>query len=150
MKELIATTVSNHNVYFIQNDQHMLAHSDVKIEHIREAVSQCSWQPPFGFVTIDLGRPVGLTHLITTGPDDDIRFEARPGRETLSRMVYGRRPESTSLITIGICVDDDGLNTVFTAFYGELSPKEPSDPSLKEEEREESETFWATHALIPV
>jgi hypothetical protein len=54
----------------------------------------------------------------------------------------------TSLITIGICLDDDGVHTLFTAFYGKLAPREPWDPSLPDQDRAESEEFWKTHAIV--
>ena len=70
----------------------------------------------------------------------------RPNRDGLTPMI-GIEAQSTSLITIGLCVDDDGLWTMFTAFYGVKAPKEPWDKTLSESEREESEEFWSTHAL---
>ena len=146
-KKMINKTVNSFKVYAICDDQHMLAHP-IAEEHLREAVSQVDLVPPFGFYTIDLGRMVGATNCVGTTEADDIRYECRPGRDLPSRMVYGRSSEPTSLVTVGICTDDDGLETVFTAFYGELAPKELSDPRLSDGERPKAEAFWATHALV--
>lgn len=146
-KKLISRSVNAFKIFAIEDDQHMLAHP-VEEEHLVEAISRVELKPPFGFYTVDLGRVVGTTACVKTDDSDDIRMECRPGRDLPSRLVYGREPEETTLLTVGICTDDDGLETVFTAFYGEQAPKELSDPRLSDEERPEAEAFWATHALI--
>jgi hypothetical protein len=126
----------------------MLAHALVTEDVLAEAIEKIDLRPPFGFYTVDLGREIGFTDLVETEEGDDIREECRPGRDLPSRIVYGREKEATTLLTVGICTDDDGLETVFTAFYGELAPKELSDPRLTDAERPEAEAFWATHALV--
>lgn len=146
-KKIIARSVNAFEVFAIEDDQHMLAHP-VAEEHLKEAISRVELKPPFGFYTVDLGRVVGTTACVKTDDSDDIRMECRLGRDLPSRMVYGREAEDTQLLTVGICTDDDGLETVFTAFYGEMAPKELSDPRLSDAERPEAEAFWATHALI--
>ena len=146
-KKLINKTINSKEVFSIVNDQHMLAHP-VSEEHLKEAISRVEVKPPFGFYTVDLDRVVGTTACVKTDDSDDIRMECRPGRDLPSRMVYGRGPEETTLLTVGICTDDDGLETIFTAFYGELAPKELSDPRLSDADRPEAEAFWATHALV--
>ena len=146
-KKMINVTTNGFEVFGIIDDQHMITHS-ISEEHLAEAIERVELAPPFGFYTIDLGRVVGTSDLVKTTPEDDIRMECRPGRDLPSRMVYGRDPEPTSLVTVGICTDDDGLETMFTAFYGELSPKELSDPRLSDAERPEAEAFWSTHALV--
>ena len=147
-KEFLATTKNGINIYAITASEHMLAHKNVNEREIAEAISLINYNAPFQMETVDLGRIIGVDACVTTTENDDIRYECRPGRKTKSRLVYGREAEPTSLITVGICKDDDGLNTVFTAFYGAKSPKELEDPRLKPEEREEAEKFWATHALV--
>jgi len=147
-KNFLAKTKNGFNVYVIVESEHMLAHKNVKETEIAEAISLITYSEPFQMEMVDLGRIIGRDNCITITEQDDIRFECRPGRTTLSKLVYGREPEPTSLLTVGICKDDDGLNTVFTAFYGAKAPKELDDPRLKPEEREEAEKFWATHALV--
>ena len=146
-KKMLNESVNSYKVFSIIDDEHMIAHP-VDEEHLVEAISKVVLRPPFGFYTVDLGRPVGTSALVETTDRDDIRMECRPGRNAVSRMVYGRSAEPTALLTIGICTDDDGLETVFTAFYGQLAPKELSDPRLTDAERLEAEAFWATHALV--
>ena len=148
MKKILSVTKNNINIYVITENDHMLAHKDVNEREIAEAISLINYNEPFQMETVDLGHIIGRDACVTTRENDDIRYECRPGRKTKSRVVYGREPEPTSLLTVGICKDDDGLNTVFTAFYGAKAPKELEDPRLKPEEREEAEAFWATHALV--
>ena len=147
MKKIMATSQNGYEVYVVVDNAHMMAH-DVEEDHLAEAIKQVTVKPPFGFYTVDFGKVVGKTACVKTTEQDDIRMECRPGRELPSRVVYNREAEDTSLLTVGICTDDDGLETVFTSFYGELAPKELNDPRLNDEERPEAEAFWATHALI--
>lgn len=146
-KKKISVTANGHDVYSIVNDQHMLAHP-VSEDDLSNAIWQIELKPPFGFYTVDFEEPVGFDNCVETSDSDDIRMECREGREKPSRMVYGRKPEPTSLVTIGICTDDDGKETIFTAFYGQRAPKELSDPRLTDEEKAEAESFWANHALV--
>lgn len=147
MKKEIGTTMNGHHVYVIINDRHMLAHASVTETLLTEAVSKINYTPTFWMGEVDLGRIIGKDACVLTTETDDVRMEYRTGRETLSRVVYGREPEDTSILTVGLCTDDDGLVTVFTAFPGKKAPKELSDPSLRESERPEAEQFWACHAL---
>lgn len=147
MKKEIGVTTNGYHVYVIINDRHMLAHSSVTESLLTEAVSKIDYTPTFWMDEVDLGRIVGKDACVQTTEDDDVRYECRTGRETLSRVVYGREPEDTTILTVGLCTDDDGLVTIFTAFPGKKAPKELSDPSLRESERPEAEAFWACHAL---
>ena len=147
MKKETGTTANGHHVYVIINDRHMLAHTSVTETLLTEAVSKIDYTPTFWMGEVDLGRIIGKDACVQTTETDDVRYEYRTGRETLSRVVYGREPEDTSILTVGLCTDDDGLVTVFTAFPGKKAPKELSDPSLRESERPEAEQFWACHAL---
>jgi hypothetical protein len=152
IKEKIGNSLDGKQVYIIPENSHMEAHKTVKREHIAEAVSKVRiGDRAFLMETVDLGRTVGKNNCVQVPKTAEtiVVLEKRKGRNYLSRMVYGMQPEDTSNITVGICLDDDGKFTIFTSFYGEVVPKELSDPSLKDEERPEAEAFWATHALIP-
>lgn len=149
IKTNIGTTKNGYEVFIIEDNKHMLAHNYVSVSDLHWGVEEIELTPPFGFYTVELpGIMGGINVCVETTESDDIRMECREGRDFPSRMVYGREPDSTSTITIGICTDDDGLETVFTAFYGPLAPKELSDPNLTDEERPEAEAFWANHALV--
>lgn len=147
MKKEIGTTANGHNVHVIINNSHMLAHASVTETLLTEAVSKIDYTPTFWMGEVDLGRIIGKDACVQTTEADDVRMECRVGRKISSRVVYGREPEDTTIMTVGLCTDDDGLVTVFTAFPGKKAPKELSDPSLRESERPEAEQFWACHAL---
>ncbi len=149
IKKLLAVAKSGLSVYVGEETlKHMEAHSDVQIAHVKEAISKLEYNAPFWIGAVDLGRSVGKDHCVEITDADDVRMEVRPNRDGATPIVYGRSAADTSLVVIGICHDDDGLETLFTAFYGQLAPKEPWDPHLKDEERAESERFWSTHALV--
>ena len=94
-----------------------------------------------------MGRVVGKDHCIYVAPENwrNVKMVKRPNRKGPTPMIKAN-PQDTSLITIGICKDDDGLYTIFTAFYGLKAPKEPWDTN-SDLERSESEKFWSCHAL---
>ena len=148
-KKLMSVTTNGYEVYSLVNNGHMQAHKDVQEEHVKEAIAKIDHHAPFGIYEVDLGRVVGTDICVETTADDDVRLEYRVGRDILTRKVYGREPAPTTKMVVGICTDpDDELETVFTAYYGQLAPKELTDPRLTDEERPEAEAFWANHALI--
>lgn len=148
MKKYLTNSKTNEKIYVIENDEHMLAHSSITQQILKEAVEKMEYEPPFSMKTIDLCRIVGTDNCVKTTEEDSVVWRKRKGRKIPSRIVVGKDPQPTKKITVGICKDDDGLNTVFTAFTGCLAPKELNDPSLSDAERPEAETFWATHALV--
>lgn len=150
-KEYLATTATGIDVYIGERTlQHMQAHSDVSMEHIREAIRKNdTYTGPFELWPINLGRVIGKDGCIQVKEDDpDVQHLYRKGRNGTTPVVFDRPAPDTSVMTIGICLDDDGKHTMFTAFYGPSAPKEPWDPSLSDEGRAESEAFWRTHALV--
>lgn len=147
MKKMVGTTANGYMVYIEVKNEHMLAHDDVSYELIAEAVSKVEYEPTFWLNTINMGRVIGKDACVETTDRDEICMRCRPGRSIESRMVLNREPEDTTLLTLGMCTDDDGLVTVFTSFPGLKAPKELNDPRLSDSERKEAETFWSNHAL---
>lgn len=147
MKKEIAVTKNGIVVFGIINNEHMIAHSQVQDNHISEAIAEISLEAPFFMESVDLGKNIGFDNCIEVTDNDDVRMMRRIGRRGDSRIVFGKKAAPTSLITVGVCLDDDGLYTLFTAFYGQKAPKEPWD-CRNEEELTESEAFWLNHALV--
>ena len=142
-------TANKVEVYWDPEDPHMKAHPEVTQEWIEEVISKVTYKPPFFMEEIEMCKTMGKSACVAVTEKDDVRWEKRPGRDIESPVVYGREAEETTIATIGICTDrDDGVVTVFTAFAGEKAPKEPNDPYLRTEEKEESEKFWSSHALV--
>lgn len=76
----------------------------------------------------------------------DVLYQRRGPRQYDSRMV--RRPSRpTKTVTVIAGPHADLPCVLYTAFGGALSPKEPGDASLADKDREESQRFWAQHAL---
>ena len=149
MKKLIASMKNGYvNVYSIVNDEHMLCHSQISEDILREAIekSDVDFSTTFYMESIDLGRIVGKDNCVEVNDLDTVKMLQRKGRRGLTPIVFNKDAMDTNLVTIGICRDDDGLLTVFTSFFGQKAPKEPWD--AKEHELPESITFWKTHALV--
>ena len=150
-KEYLATTATGIDVYIGERTlQHMQAHADVEFGHIKHALElNDTYNGPFEFRSVDCGDVVGKNCCIEVKEDDpDVQYLYRKGRKGATPVIFDRPAADTSLLTPGICLDDDGKHTLFTAFYGPSAPKEPWDPSLSDEGRAESEAFWRTHALV--
>ena len=149
-KRFLGNTANGVKVYAINKDEHMEAHSYVTDEMLKEAIQKVNYESTFWMDTIDLGRVIGTDNCVVVSDKDNVKMLYRKGRAGKTPIVYDKAAEETSLLTIGICTDnEDGLVTVFTAFTGIKAPKEPWDPSLKSDEaKAESEAFWDSHALV--
>lgn len=148
MKRFLGKSKDGQDVFVLAENEHMAAHAAVSEAILGEGVGKIEVNGrPFLMDTVDLGRIVGVDDCVAVTDADDVRLLQRKSRRGLSRIVFGREAEPTRLLTIGICLDDDGLLTVFTGFFGAKAPKEPWD-CKNDNERSESEAFWATHALV--
>lgn len=149
-KVFIGTTKNNIEVYMCESTYtHMLAHPDVKMSDIKEAIMKTVYKAPFQIKAVDLGRICGKDACIEIPAGMKPEMRTRKGRQGKTPVfISGVEAADTSLLTIGICTDGDGKNTIFTAFYGQLAPKEPWDQRLSDSERSESEIFWNNHALV--
>lgn len=81
-------------------------------------------------------------------PESEVFYRNRGGglRGWPSRLV-NRPLRSTNLITIIAGPGEHTKMQLYTAFGGPLAPKEPGDPSLTDDESEETHAFWKEHAL---
>lgn len=155
-KEFLAITNNGFDVYVgDETMRHMQAHSDVPFNLIAEAIGRISdYDGQFKIGAVDMGRPVGKNCCVKITPENKelVQMLCRKGREGLTPVILeekGGELEDTSFMVVGICKDEeDGEHTMFTSFFGQLAPKEPYDPRLKPKEKEESEAFWASHALV--
>lgn len=147
-KRLIGKTKNGKDVFAINADSHMAAHAAVTDEMMAEAIKLIDYQAPFQMVTVDLGRIIGTDNCVETTDSDDVKMMYRKGRDGKTPIVFGREAEETTSLTVGICTDEDSLETIFTAFTGKIAPKEPWDPRINPEEKAESENFWKHHALV--
>jgi hypothetical protein len=130
---------------------HLIAHSDV-IPLLSEALAKVNIIGTVGHVlTVDMGRIVGNSICVATGPDDDIYYKTRVARRWPSRFVRGRLPIPCSSITLVFKQSGPKGSRVrvVTAFIGTPGAREEGDTSLRSEsEIQESKAFWANHALI--
>lgn len=151
----IAKTYRLQKVYPGKNFvKHMEAHSDVSIEHIKEALENLKVLiGNFYMGTIDLNRTIGKCTCVevTDENKDKVQMVYRKGREGRTPVLLEGEGFDTSHITIGISRDVNNKNVyrIFTAWYGDMSAKEPWDHRIEtEEERRKADEFWSKHALI--
>jgi hypothetical protein len=137
----------------------MILHKDSHRDHIPSAlitwVLRRFWNHD-AFFTETVEIPEGFTK-ITCGlhgpimgdapvPEEEVTYKAREGRPWSSRLV-DRPSRSTRQLTVIGGPYEGHPCVMYTAFGGPLTPKEPQDPTLESDKREESEAFWSVHAL---
>lgn len=108
----------------------------------------------FAIQTIDI--PLDLPELPCSlrGPacgdptihESEVVYEVRGDRAGKSRISVNHLPKPSRRLT-AIMGMHEGECILFTAYGGPAAPREPWDPSLDEEGREESKAFWLSHAL---
>jgi hypothetical protein len=143
----IAVLMNGTPVY-ITDETHV--HPEV-MDLVGEAVRQIDETklPPFSRQMVDLGRIVGMQNCVATpaADDGDICWAKRANRENYSRFIRNRRGIPTRFLTISLARPGD-VWLAYTAYFGTPAPKEPTDPRIRDAEREESLAFWKTHALV--
>lgn len=151
---LITVSGDGYEIFIDTTMSHLMAHEkDYQNNFMPEMAKLLSKTniegKPFLFVEGEANAVVGFNRLVETTKEDNTYWAPRPERNFNSRLVTGREPEETKIITVGICKHREyGIYCIFTAFPGPKAPKELNDPRLTDAERPEAEAFWATHALI--
>ena len=137
----------------------MILHADSHLDHVKDrpdvvelVLERFADRSSFFMETFELedGRlPCGLYGPIMGDPpisDKEVKMVSRGNRPYPSRICAGIVRWSRKCTVIA--GPHQGYPCVlYTVFGGPITPKEPNDPTLKPEEREESERFWAVHAL---
>lgn len=107
--------------------------------------------------TVDLGRIIGVDHLVEADEDHNkVVRVVRGNRAGWTPMVLDVEPVETSKVTIVLCVATEpkgyaGKWVVVTLFEGEPGLPEPWDKKCQNDKalHEKSLKFWRTHALVP-
>lgn len=99
---------------------------------------------PFIAIDIDLGRVVGETICVPTGPGDEIVWAVRPNRAGHTRFVVGRSPLPTTKVTVVLKQRNEGGYVLITAFVGPKAEPEPWDRNATPASRQ----YWASRALV--
>lgn len=150
MDIMLGATMNNIKIFVDEATLlHMKAHSYAKLVHIKEALKRIHYSPPFFIGSIDLGHIIGKSICVERCSEDDVEMVFRKGKEGRTPIfITAKTPEETTKIVIWLCTDEENKTRLVKAYYGELAPREPWDPCLTDDEREESEKFWSTHAII--
>jgi len=132
---------------------HTDSHLDHSVpEHVVEALlARFASRDGFFIETVEVNEqiPCALIGPATGHPEvteDQVHYGRRGQREYPSRLI-DRTPSVVNTVTV-IAGPHDGKDcVVYTIYGGPCAPKEPNDPTLTEDLREESEEFWSVHAL---
>lgn len=130
-----------------EDASHIHAGVDDLIPEALEQLSSTDFYPgesPRIKRVVDLGRVIGESSLVPTGPDDEIVFAQRPNRDGLTRFVKNRTPRACSNLTVVLRREEAGYYTLLTAFVGDRSELEPWHLDADETAR----NFWRQYALV--
>ncbi len=89
---------------------------------------------------------IGESVCIPTNDTDEIVFAQRQNRRGLTRFVKNRKAIPTDTITVILSRKEKDF-ILQTSFIGHCAPREPYS-CLDPKEKEESVSFWSSHALI--
>lgn len=140
-----------------RKDSHLLSCHSEASAFLPEALAQInSMGKNFLAEEVDFGRPIGESHCILTGPEDEVIYAQRPKRWGLTRFVLNGTPSPCQHLVVVLKKAEDCNNTfiLITAFIGRQAPAEPwdkrnfsfqADPT---EAEKISREFWGSHALI--
>ena len=109
----------------------------------KEALLTLDLAEPTVAITIDMGRAIGNTHVVSTGEKDSIFYAHQPKKAINLRFVKNRSMESSQELSLVLERDDDGDYEIVNAWVGSLYPPFPDAADATDE----SETYWQTHAL---
>ena len=148
MKHPIGTTLNGTPVYVdlinsaasanISQQPHLVT----LIKELLESTNVSGTAPT---VEYNFGRNIGNTVIVQTTEKDTIIYAKRLKQETFTRFVRRRVPAPTTYITISLSKDGDGEYALANAWIGRLIPPFPAD---QENEAQQSEAYWAQHALV--
>lgn len=101
--------------------------------------------------TIDLGRKIGVNHLVETDEYDTVVWLDR-GRGYKSRMVLKEAKDETKVTSVCFWDAENGVWILWTNFEGDEGLPEPGCDRYNNacaEFKAQCDAFWSTHALVP-
>ena len=103
-KKHIGLTADNIYVYAIIDNKHMLSHTDVSEELIKEAIKKVTFglENNERMITVDMGRIIGKQACVPTTPEDKIVLARRPGQPHPSRIVCYKNPRSIIFLILSL------------------------------------------------
>ena len=146
--ELFGFTKAGMKIYMSESTLEKHVHCAVSV--LRQALEEKISVTQSGLSThsVMFDTVIGKNRLVETGPSDRIVEWQRPLREGKTRFVLNRQSECTKQLNVVIDFDNRlGEYVVVTAYPGIEKPQEPWDPDVRD--KEYSEKFWETHAMIP-
>lgn len=145
--EIISKTRDGKEVYVRMDTED--SHIHCAMPTLRQALSRLELgEKKFMRFQVPFDYTVGKDRCVEVSEADTVVLWQRPGRAGKTPMVLNRATEATQQLNVVIAYDETlERHVVVTAFLGRYAPQEPWDPNVRD--REASEKFWASHALVP-
>ena len=133
-----------------------ILHADHNLTKAHKKLVQqelAGWDGSFTIREVDLPSSLSSLPSALYGPkagdapikESEVVYETRGDRKGPSRLIDAPLRPSRSMVIIA---GPGGKGSVvYTAYGGQVAPREPWDSSMNARERTESKKFWAKHAL---
>jgi hypothetical protein len=145
--QYVVTSANGKKVYVDAENSHAAIHlSDTPtlFELVKELLQSIELEGENVYLDKDMGRTVGTTDLIKTGPDDEILYAKRVNRTNYTRFVKGHSAQPSSFVTVVLVKRDKKSYELWSAWIGRAVPQFPGD----KHETTEGRLFWRNHALV--
>ncbi|MBQ8043637.1 MAG: hypothetical protein IJ272_05755 [Clostridia bacterium] len=150
-RQYIGTTRDGYNVYD-RTDSHLHFEGGITKQLVKRALSFIYANGvKFKKKVVYFREIIGYNNCVEISQNDEVEKVYRKGRAGMTPMVKRRKPEPCKSLVVIIRKDRELENsyTLVTCFVGEDSVREPWDITIRTaEEREMSERYWGTHALV--
>lgn len=93
----------------------------------------------------DMGRIIGNKDVVNVHETDELLYAKRKNRDEFVPFVKNRNPQPTSLVSMGLVLQEDESYLLTSAWFGEFeSPPFPGEAIATPE----SVPFWNKHAFV--
>ena len=154
-RPILGVTLDNAIVRDRSDNSHFHPEGGFTMEKLDRALSRIDTKNRGGVMKeiITFDEVIGDTNCVEINESDDVVMVYRKNRAGMTPMVKNRTSEPCNSVTLILAKDrkmpDDKNYVLITGYIGSGAPREPWDKNIdSEEERQESEDFWAKHALL--
>ncbi len=154
-RSILGVTLDGAVVRDRTDNSHFHPEGGFTVEKLDRALSRVDTKGRNGIMkeVVTFDEIIGESTCVEIDESDDVVMVFRKNRAGMTPMVKNRDSEPCSSVTLVIAKDrdmPDGKNYVLiTGYIGGGAPREPWDRNIRsEEEKRESEIFWAKHALL--
>ena len=149
-RTFLARTRNGRDIYINHETvKQMKSHPELNRKNIIQAIEKIDdYDGKFYIKSIDIGKVVGKDDCVKRTSCDNTRLLYKKGCSYPFPICTNSQLQDTSMVTVILSENMDGVSEFLSAFYGIFTPKHPWDTRLSDDERNRSEDFWRNYTLI--